>query len=124
MPGATAPGPEQRGNEPLANQTGGGKGKQKGVGQREENVANQNTQPPAGPGNPPSEEKRNRKAERLNAQGNPSGPPPPPPQGLNAPGGGKRRGELQGQAQGQPQPQSTEGKGKKNKGQPSPPPPQ
>ena len=124
MPGATAPGPEQRGNEPLANQTGGGKGKQKGVGQREENVANQNTQPPAGPGNPPSEEKRNRKAERLNAQGNPGGPPPPPPQGLNAPGGGKHRGELQGQAQGQPQPQSTEGKGKKNKGQPSPPPPQ
>jgi hypothetical protein len=121
---ATTPGAGQPGVEPLTTQPGAGKGKQKGAAGREENVANPNMQPPAGPGNPPGEEKRNRKAERLNAQGNPGGPPPPPPQGVNAPGGGKHPGEVQGQAQGQPQPQGTEGKGKKNKGQPSPPPPQ
>jgi hypothetical protein len=121
MPGATVPGPE-RGSEALAGQPGGGKGKQKGGDKREENVANQNVQPPGEPGSAPGEGKRNRKAERLNAQGTLGGPPPPPPQGFNAVGGGKRRGEVQGQAQGTPQ--GTEGKGKKNKGQPSPPPPQ
>ena len=124
--GQAMPGAEQPGVGPLTNQPGAGKGKQKGGPRREENLANQNVQPPGGAGNPPGEGKRNRKAERLNAQGNPSGPPPPPPQGFNAPGGGKNRGQAQGQGQpqGQPQPQGTEGKGKKNKGQPSPPPPQ
>jgi len=60
---ATTPGAGQPGVEPLTTQPGAGKGKQKGAAGREENVANPNMQPPAGPGNPPGEEKRNRKAE-------------------------------------------------------------
>ena len=97
---------------------GGGKGKHKG-GNRAENVVNPNAQPPGGEGNPPSEGKRGRKTERMNVQGNPSGPPPPP-QEFNPPGGGKHRGEVQGQPQGQEQPRDGQGKGKKNKGEASP----
>jgi hypothetical protein len=111
MPGATQ-GVGQAGNEPLASEPGGGKGKHKGG----ENITSQHVQPIGGEGNPPGEGKRNRKAEQMNAAGTPNGPPPPP----QAAAAGRNRGGVQGQPQTQEQPQGGQGKGKKNKGQASP----